>query len=179
MKIIKGHCIPIYIKLGVKDGKHFRNEIKGLGFIYNDGGRKIAGYKGQTGDCVVRAIAIANNLLYQTVYDDLTLATKEFRLKSNSKLAWGMKPKNDSAKLGTYRVANKPYLLSLGWKWKPTIFIGQCGRTHLRYDELPMGTIICSVSMHLVAVIDKVIHDTFDCSREGTRCVYGYWYRDK
>jgi len=26
-----------------------------------------------------------------------------------------------------------------------------------------------------VAVIDGVINDTYDCSREGTRCVYGYW----
>jgi|TARA_Y100001951_G_C11196437_1_gene214567 hypothetical protein len=153
--------------------------MKKLNFKYNDGGRKIAGYKGQTGDCVVRAIVIATNLPYQKVYDDLTLATKEFRLKSNSKLAWGMKPKNDSARLGTYKVVDKPYLLSLGWKWKPTMFIGQGCKTHLRYDELPMGTIICSVSTHLVAVIDKVIHDTFDCSRDGTRCVYGYWYKDK
>jgi hypothetical protein len=30
-------------------------------------------------------------------------------------------------------------------------------------------------SRHLVAVIDGVIHDTHDCSRDGTRCVYGYF----
>jgi|SRR5262245_25045412 len=27
----------------------------------------------------------------------------------------------------------------------------------------------------VVAVIDGVIHDTHDCSRDGTRCVYGYF----
>jgi hypothetical protein len=26
-------------------------------------------------------------------------------------------------------------------------------------------------------VIDGVIHDTFDPSRGGTRCVYGYWIK--
>ena len=32
---------------------------------YNDGGREDAGYKGKTGDCGTRAIAIATGLDYQ------------------------------------------------------------------------------------------------------------------
>jgi len=28
-------------------------------------------------------------------------------------------------------------------------------------------------------VIDGVLHDTHDCSRDGTRCVYGYWLYSK
>jgi hypothetical protein len=55
--------------------------------------------------------------------------------------------------------------------------IGQGCRTHLRADELPSGRPIVSVSKHLVAVIDGVIHDIYDCSRDGTRCVYGYFRR--
>jgi hypothetical protein len=27
-------------------------------------------------------------------------------------------------------------------------------------------------------VIDGVLHDTHDCTRGGTRCVYGYWIVD-
>lgn len=46
---------------------------------------------------------------------------------------------------------------------------------HLRDGELPMGRLIVSVSRHLVAVIDGVIYDTHNCSRNGTRCVYGFW----
>ena len=46
---------------------------------------------------------------------------------------------------------------------------------HLRADELPAGRIIASLSRHVVAVIDGVIHDIYDPSRDGTRCVYGYW----
>lgn len=29
--------------------------------------------------------------------------------------------------------------------------------------------------LHYTAVIDGIIHDTHDCSRDGSRCVYGYW----
>jgi hypothetical protein len=49
---------------------------------------------------------------------------------------------------------------------------------HLKSDELPKGTLIVRLSKHLAAVKDGVLHDTYDCSRGGTRCVYGY-YRQK
>ena len=53
--------------------------------------------------------------------------------------------------------------------------IGQGCKVHLRADELPTGRLIVAVSKHITAVIDGVIHDTHDCSRSGTRCVYGYF----
>jgi len=34
---------------------------------------------------------------------------------------------------------------------------------------------VVSVSKHYTAVIDGELHDTWDCSRAGSRCVYGYW----
>jgi hypothetical protein len=40
-----------------------------------------------------------------------------------------------------------------------------------------MGKLIVSVSRHLVAVVNGVINDTYDCSRDATRCVYGYWQK--
>lgn len=53
--------------------------------------------------------------------------------------------------------------------------VGTGCRVHLRDGELPEGRLIVRVSGHLVAVINSVIHDTHDPSREGTRCVYGYF----
>ena len=53
--------------------------------------------------------------------------------------------------------------------------IGSGCTVHLRDGELPMGRLLVSVSKHLVAVIDGVIHDLSDPSRNGTRCVYGFW----
>lgn len=38
-------------------------------FVYNDGGRSEAGFKGTTGDCVCRAIAIATQRPYKEIYD--------------------------------------------------------------------------------------------------------------
>ena len=53
--------------------------------------------------------------------------------------------------------------------------IGSGCKVHLKADELPSGNIIVALSKHYCAVIDGVIHDTHDCSRNETRCVYGYW----
>ena len=55
------------------------------------------------------------------------------------------------------------------------MFIGQGCKVHLKKDELPMGILIVSCSKHITVVKDGVLHDTYDCSRRGTRCVYGYW----
>ena len=59
----------------------------------NDGGRSAAGYKGKTGDCVVRSIAIVSGLPYQKIYDDLYKANEEFRITSRTKLAKSLKKK--------------------------------------------------------------------------------------
>jgi hypothetical protein len=39
------------------------------------------------------------------------------------------------------------------------------------------GILIARVSKHYVAIINGVIHDLYDPSRQGTSCVYGYWQR--
>jgi len=137
---------------------------------YNDGGRENAGYKGLAGDCVVRAIAIATEQDYQKVYDTL------FDLNRNSKLKRDRLTGNHSPRDGaTSTKTIRKYMESLGWKWTPTMLVGKGCKVHLREDELPKGRIIARVSKHLTAVIDGVINDTYDCSRNGTRCVYGFY----
>ena len=69
----------------------------------------------------------------------------------------------------------KRYLKELGWIWKPTMFIGQGCKVHLKKDELPSGILLVSCSKHITVVKNGVLHDTYECSRNGTRCVYGYW----
>jgi hypothetical protein len=138
-------------------------------WIYNDGGRAIAGYKGGIGDCVCRAIAIATERPYQQVYDELNLLGSRER---DSKRRRGHK---SSARDGVYISTIKRYMKSLEWVWQPTMHIGSGCKVHLRSDELPQGRLVVSVSKHTVAVIDGVVHDTHDCTRQGTRCVYGYY----
>ena len=142
-------------------------------FNYNDGGRLQAGYKGQTGDCVCRAICIATGKPYQEVYDVLAYGndTQRKGKREGNKAGKRTASKGISVKRDWF----KKYMYSLGFEWTPTMLIGQGCKTHLKADELPMGTLICAVSKHWVAVIDGIINDTYDCSREGTRCVYGYY----
>ncbi len=75
----------------------------------------------------------------------------------------------------TAEAYERMFMNSLGWAWTPTMQIGSGCTVHFRADELPSGRLVVSVAKHLTAVIDGVIHDTHDCSRRGTRCVYGYW----
>ena len=141
----------------------------------DDGGRAAAGYKGQAGDCVVRSIAIVSGLPYQKVYDDLFKANEEFRNTSRTKLAKSLKQRNDSPRSGTHRVVLKKYLAQLNFQWTPTMFVGQGCKVHLKKEELPSGTLLISCSKHITVVKDGILHDTHDYSRNGTRCVYGYW----
>lgn len=137
-------------------------------FRFNDGGRLAAGYKGKTGDCVVRAVAIATGLAYQEVYDRVNALSAQERTGTR-------KRGKSNARTGVYKSSTRRLMDSLGWTWTPTMQIGSGCTVHLRANELPHGHLIVSVSRHIVAVIDGVIHDTHDCSRNGTRCVYGYW----
>jgi len=135
---------------------------------FNDGGRVAAGYKGGAGDCVVRSVAIATELPYQQVYD---LVNKLSARERTGKRKRG----TSNARTGVHKSTIKWLMESLGWQWTPTMQIGSGCTVHLRADELPSGRLVVSVSKHLTAVINGVIHDTHDCSRGETRCVYGYW----
>jgi len=138
-------------------------------FQFNDGGRKACGFKGDTGDCVTRAIAIALELPYQQIYDDLNDLISQHRKTRLQKAS--------SSRGGINKKFYRKYLESKGWKWVAFMGIGTGCKVHLKASELPMGRIIARVSKHLCAVVNGVINDTHDCSRNGTRCVYGYFVK--
>lgn len=140
-------------------------------FVFNDGGRAESGRKGFAGDCVARSIAIASELPYAEVYDTLAEGNANQRSSKHS-------PKRSrSAREGinTSRKWFKDYMASIGFVWVPTMKVGEGCKVHLRADELPSGRLVVAVSKHFTAVIDGTLHDTYDPSRDGTRCVYGYW----
>ena len=130
-------------------------------FQFNDGGRKAAGFKGYTGDCVVRAIAIATGIEYRTLYNRLS-----------REMGKGESPRN-----GVPKSVYNRFLSDLGWCWTPTMKIGQGCTVHLNADELPKGVVIVRLSRHIATVIDGVLHDNHDCTRDENRCVYGYWVK--
>lgn len=162
---------------------------------YNDGGRQQAGFSGQTGDCVTRAIAIATGKPYSEVYAALNEIKAGMRQTKTVRTS--------SSRTGVHRRIFEQYLNSLGWTFVPTMQIGTGCHVHLADGELPNGIIICRLSGHLCAVINQVIHDTFDPQRNiayfeqdrgqtlgpnqgrningvftiRRRCVYGYYQK--
>ena len=71
-------------------------------FEYNDGGRAKAGYKGKTGDCGVRAVAVITGLPYREVYNALARLNKARTGKR-------------TARNGLYRETLHEYLATLGF----------------------------------------------------------------
>ena len=128
-------------------------------FKYNDGGRSKYYKATIVGDCVVRAIAIATQRDYKEVYKE-------------AHTLLGYSPRDGTR----HHSHTKKLVEHFGGKWKAMMTIGSGCKHHLKDGEVPMqGNIICSLSGHLTAVVNGVINDTYDCSRGGTRCVYGYW----
>jgi len=143
-----------------------------MDFVYDDGGRSNYFKAKHVGDCVCRAIAIATGKDYKEVYDDLNRLAKAERTGKR-------KRGKSTARNGVYtRTAKKLLEEEYGWEWHPTMGIGTGCKVHVREDELPYGRLILNLSRHFTAVIDGELHDTYDCSRGGTRCVYGYWTRE-
>lgn len=162
--------------------------MSAITFVKDDGGRAAAGFKGDTGDCVTRAIAIAAQLPYREVYDALSHGQK------NQSITKRYKRRKVSARNGVSvkRKWFKDYMQSIGFEWVPTMTIGSGCRVHLTEAELPEGRLVVSVAKHYTAVVDGVLRDTWDCSWtwkerhddeddpikiQGKKCVYGYWIK--
>jgi len=156
-----------------------------LEFSYNDGGRSNY-FKGDAGDCVVRAIAIATDIDYKVIYDTLYLANKDYLDKKNTKLSKQMKSrtreKGGSPRNGNYKKIYQDYLLNNGWEYVSLRKFGSKERVKL--DEIThLGTILVNINRHMMCMIDGVINDTWDSrfsyweERKSIRTANGYYER--
>lgn len=146
-------------------------------FVFNDGGRAEAGFKGTTGDCCCRAIAIATGMPYKEVYDLINEFGKAERPNRKTRRGNKHNGSRSDARTGVYKDTMRKIMEHLGWRWIPTMQIGQGCKVHLREDELPKGTLIVTIARHYCAVIDGVLYDTWDSQEDGNRCVYGYYVK--
>ena len=156
----------LHFRIGLPFQK--RSQIIAHSYFETDGGRAAAGFKGTTGDCGTRALAIAADLTYQEAYDLINAYSKD---EKPSKRRRG----KSSSRTGVHKVTFDKVLADLGWEWTPTMKVGSGCTVHVKKDELPEGRLILRLSKHYAAFIDGELHDSFDSSRNGTRCVYGYW----
>lgn len=139
-------------------------------FVYDDGGRSKYFKATNVGDCVTRAICNATGKDYKEVYDALNRIAKSSR-KSKREIG------SSNSRNGVHtRIAKKYIENELGWQFVATMGIGTGCQVHLTENELPKtGCYILNLSHHFSCIKDGVLYDTYDCSRDGTRCVYGYW----
>lgn len=149
---------------------------------FDDGGRKAAGYAGKTGDCVFRAIAIATGTPYPEVARMVAMEAMHERprsrlAKTGRHRGFFVRKQRSSMKTGVHKATIDRIMQRWfpTWKWTATMTIGSGCKVHVKASELPKGRIMLSLSKHVAAMVDGVVHDTHDPSRSGTRCVYGYW----
>ena len=139
--------------------------------VYSSGGREKYYRVNEVKDCVTRAIVNATGKDYKEVYDLVnSYAARERKIRGKAR---------SSARNGVKHNTVKQLLKDMGWIWVPTMFIGKGCQVHLDEKELPKGTLLVSVSKHLTCVKDGKLYDTYDCTRGGTRCVYGYFVKEE
>lgn len=141
--------------------------------VHDDGGRTKAGFKNaDAGDCVCRSIAIVTGRPYKEIYD--RLADGNFSQRTTKRSKKGRRSASDG--IHVKRKWFRDYMADLGFEWITCMTIGSGCKVHLHPDELPKeGRYIVVVSKHYTALVDGVLYDTYDPTRDGMRCVYGYW----
>ena len=113
-------------------------------YLKTDGGRRDAGFKGQTGDCVTRSIAIATETPYRQVYKALTELTKL--------MTGGIRT---TVRDGCSKEVAHQYLTDLGWS---LVLTPNCYLIDAPTDQ----RIIAVLPRHKVAVLNGTVHDSWD-----------------
>ena len=138
--------------------------MNGIDYKHDDGGRLAAGFKGHTGDCVTRAIAIATGIDYEKVRKDLMQRQSDWRSTGSRK---AKRQTGNSVRNGCHKEVYEPYLAALGWQKQSLIKFGCSKRVKMTADDLPSGKLIAKVQSgrrgHLAAIVDHVLHDNWDC----------------
>lgn len=156
-----------------------------LPYNRTDGGRQDAITDGEIdsrinkGDCVTRAIAIATNTPYAEVYEDIKYLCETEKPVFDRKMS---DPNN-----GVYPELYMPYIeqyFNVTAKAYDEEHLDKPHR-HVSSEDFGTGTFIVQIHRHLLAIIDGVIHDSWDSNNKGWRtkrnqhdgqnCVIRWW----
>jgi hypothetical protein len=114
--------------------------------------------KGQGyGDCVIRAIAIANNISWVQAFDEIMPFSRNLQIPFNEQDCY------------------RKYFESIGYKYK---YLNQFERISLKtFCEIhPKGKYIIQFNNHITVVEDSVQKDIYDWAE---REIKGYYFLDK
>lgn len=111
------------------------------------------------GDCVIRAIALAEKREWTEVYDRLVVLGRELYEMPNSKNVY------------------EKYLIDRGWKKEkmPKYPTGKRYKLRELADVHDKEIIIVSIAKHIATVINGELVDTWDC---GNKCVGNYYTKN-
>ena len=155
-----------------------------LKFQFDDGGRKAAGYRGATGDCVIRALSINLGLDYKDTYQTLIPQQNEhvlgrrsyMGLRTQAKLTMNRAQFDIGQCRGVSVDVYGPVLKEHGWfdrKIDGHLTVKQAIQ---QYGRTLIFRIANSSVHHLVAVKNGVVRDTWNSSK--TRTICQVWSRD-
>lgn len=139
-----------------------------IGYRYDDGGRATAGFKGHTGDCVVRAIAIITGVPYADIYRRMAAAMRHggYSASGNGyrqKARRGLRPRMSARKI--QNLVKTSYGLR-------RVNLGRGPRPTHTEAWLLHGDCLVGTARHISAVVDETLCDTFDSRIYDTR-LYG------
>lgn len=150
--------------------------MSAIEFVYDDGGKSKYISQKLSGDCFCRAVAIASGIEYIEVAKVIShFAAKERVSAKRLRKYKSAKSAISSAGAGVWKSTGERVLKHLGFEKVYSMRVGVGCEVHVKASELPLGRLVLSLSRHYAAVIDRVLHDNHDCSRDGTRCVYAIW----
>jgi hypothetical protein len=131
----------------------------------------------EIGHCVVRAITLASQLPYQKVYRDIAILcfcerpikyAKLVRMPGKDVWKKGkdhFRPSYSKPNGGIEERTSEPYLFHLGFR--------KIEAASRRFDDLTKtGRLIVSIRKHWTCVIDGVLHDTHDCTKQHVKHYY-------
>ena len=134
-----------------------------IGFIFTDGGRADAGFKGDAGDCVTRAIAIATGKPYTEVYK--YLSELNYR-RHGKKTARNGINKNDAAK------ARSHYGMV-------QVKLGRGAKLTFTEAYNLYGNCIVTTTRHEAAIVNGALRDTIDGRTYEWENAYQYITRER
>lgn len=136
-----------------------------IGYAYDDGGRKAAGRKGKTGDCVTRAAAILTRKPYEEVYSLFAEGNQKYRGRRRNQSQRGVR----SASNGVPKPVIDRVFAAMGLKKIPFAK----GSPRLTYSEAyeKFGNCIVSTTKHVAAIVEGELRDTHD--------ERVYWWKDE
>lgn len=158
------------------------DECSRISFLIHDGGRAAAGFKGNAGDCAVRAAALAihgpgvNGPQYRAIYDELFALQREYHASSRRRAVKRAASRSVGAspRGGVWTEVLGPFLNRHGAEWhalsgigKPPVRISECAA------RWPDRTVVLRVHRHLSTMINGRIYDTWGQHPE--KMVYGAW----